>query len=93
MGNLRFLWDIHHIGGLPIFRKFYEEYTPFNDIFYSQHTSATCRALFNIYANDRKSKKFDAWPFHFIESSSTPPGFKQKQNISGEVYLVGFSAS
>ncbi|KAG5523835.1 hypothetical protein RHGRI_030732 [Rhododendron griersonianum] len=85
------LWDLHRVSGLPILGGLYEEYTPTNDILYSDRTRSTCRALFDIYANQEKSKNLSLWSSHFVEPHAD--SFQRRQNISAEVYLAGFLAS
>ncbi|KAH7863542.1 hypothetical protein Vadar_018885 [Vaccinium darrowii] len=81
---------LHRISGLPILGEFYEEYAPTNDILYSNKISSTCRALFGIYANNN-SKKLGHWTSYFVEPNED--SFQRRQNISNDVYLVGFLAS
>ncbi|KAF7151091.1 hypothetical protein RHSIM_Rhsim02G0179900 [Rhododendron simsii] len=85
------LWDLHRISGLPILGGLYEEYTPTNDLLYSDRTRSTCRALFDIYANKEKSKNLSLWSSYFVESHAD--FFQRRQNISDEVYLAGFLTS
>ncbi|KAF7151203.1 hypothetical protein RHSIM_Rhsim02G0113000 [Rhododendron simsii] len=85
------LWDLHRISGLPILGGLYEEYTPTNDVLYSDRTRPTCRALFDIYANKEKSKNLSLWSSYFVEPHAD--SFQRRQNISDEVYLAGFLAS
>ncbi|KAF7151982.1 hypothetical protein RHSIM_Rhsim02G0167000 [Rhododendron simsii] len=85
------LWDLCRISGLPYLGGLYEEYTPTNDVLYSDRTRPTCRALFDIYANKEKSKNISLWSAYFVEPHAD--SFQRRQNISDEVYLAGFLAS
>ncbi|KAI8548161.1 hypothetical protein RHMOL_Rhmol07G0250800 [Rhododendron molle] len=85
------LWDLHRVSGLPILGGLYEEYTPTNDILYSDRARPTCCALFDIYANQEKSKNLSLWSSYFVEPHAD--SFQRRQNISDEVYLAGFLAS
>ncbi|KAH7851585.1 hypothetical protein Vadar_013730 [Vaccinium darrowii] len=78
------------LSGLPILGEFYEEYAPTNDILYFVKTSSTCCALFDVYANNN-SEKLSHWTSYFVKLNED--SFRRRQNISNDVYLVGFLAS
>ena len=88
-----FLWDMHRINGLPILGEFYDEYTPSNDILYSNVIPACSRDLFCIYANNPLSKQLNSWIDNFIESPSDAPIYKIVCPPSGKPKKVVISPS